>query len=132
MMKRAMIAVILSVCSIGATPADELAWVDAYNVAWTTPSKHAGESMPAGGKYAECPFRGWKYVSNTPARSHHVRVCLHVDQVESQDAWDRALQELIDRSPERRPPDPPTLTQTARPARQAGEIYLEETPWTFR
>ena len=56
----------------------------------------AGETS---GKYAECPFRGWKYVSKTPAKSHRVRACLHIDQVEKQDAWDTALQELIDLSP---------------------------------
>ena len=57
----------------------------------------AGETR---GKYAECPFRGWKYVSKAPAKSHRVRVCLHVDQVDKQDAWDTALQELIDLSPQ--------------------------------
>jgi len=57
----------------------------------------AGETS---GKYAECPFRGWKYVSKAPARSHRVRVCLHVDQVGKQDGWDAALQELIDLSPQ--------------------------------
>jgi len=52
------------------------------------------------GKYAECRFRGWTYVSKAPAKSHRVRVCLHVDQVEKQDAWDAALRELIDLPPE--------------------------------
>ncbi|MCP5109228.1 MAG: hypothetical protein GY953_00170, partial [bacterium] len=51
------------------------------------------------GTYAETPFKGWKYVSKAPATSHRVRVCLHIDQVEKQDAWDAALQKLIDRSP---------------------------------
>ena len=51
------------------------------------------------GKYAECPFRGWKYVSKAPAKSHRVRVCLHTDQVEKQDTWDAALQKLIDLPP---------------------------------
>jgi len=32
----------------------------------------AGETA---GKYAECAFRGWKYVSDTPANSHRLRVC---------------------------------------------------------
>ena len=50
------------------------------------------------GKYAECPFRGWKYVSKTPAKSHRIRVCLHTDQVEKQDLWDAALQELTEAS----------------------------------
>ncbi|GAG43129.1 unnamed protein product, partial [marine sediment metagenome] len=48
------------------------------------------------GKYAECPFRGWKYVSKTPAKSHRIRVCLHIDQVRKQDTWDAALRKLID------------------------------------
>ncbi len=52
------------------------------------------------GTYAETPFKGWKYVSKAPATSHRVRVCLHIDQEPSQDAWDKALQELIDRSPD--------------------------------
>ncbi len=51
------------------------------------------------GTYAECPFKGWKYLSRTPARSHRLRACLHIDQVAKQDAWDMALQELINRSP---------------------------------
>ena len=51
------------------------------------------------GKYAECPFRGFKYASKAPARSHRIRVCLHTDQVEKQDIWDAALQELIEVSP---------------------------------
>jgi len=57
----------------------------------------AGETS---GAYAECPYKGWTYRSSAPARSHRVRVCLHIDQVEEQDAWDAALQALIDRSPE--------------------------------
>lgn len=51
------------------------------------------------GKYAECPFRGFKYVSKTPARSHRIRVFLHTDQVAKQDIWDAALHKLIDASP---------------------------------
>jgi hypothetical protein len=52
------------------------------------------------GKYAECPFKGFKYVSKAPATSHRLRTCLHIDQVDKQDGWDIALQELIDLSPE--------------------------------
>ena len=52
------------------------------------------------GKYAECPFRGWKYVSKAPAKSHRVRVCLHTDQVEKQDTWDAALRKLIKLPPQ--------------------------------
>jgi len=51
------------------------------------------------GKYAECPFKGWKYVSKAPAKSHRLRVCLHIDQSEKQDAWDAALRKLIDLTP---------------------------------
>jgi len=51
-----------------------------------------------GGRYAECPFKGWRYVSKTSAKSHRVRVCLHLDKVEEQNAWDAALQELTDLS----------------------------------
>ena len=56
----------------------------------------AGETS---GKYAETPFKGWKYVSKAPATSHRIRVCLHIDQLEKQDSWDVALDKLIDRSP---------------------------------
>ena len=48
------------------------------------------------GRYAECPFKGWRYVSKIPEISHHIRVCLHLDQVEKQEIWDTALQKLID------------------------------------
>jgi hypothetical protein len=51
------------------------------------------------GKYAECPFKGWKYVSKTPAKTHRIRVCLHIDHIKKQDVWDAMLQELIDLSP---------------------------------
>ena len=39
-------------CSVGASesaPADDLGWLDPYNVVWSTPSKNASESMPCGG-----------------------------------------------------------------------------------
>jgi len=49
MMKRAMMTAILTVCWIEASSADELAWLDAYNVVWTSQSKNSGESMPVGG-----------------------------------------------------------------------------------
>ena len=52
------------------------------------------------GEYAGCPFTGWKYASRSPVRSHRIRVCLHTDQVQSQETWDAALQELIDLPPE--------------------------------
>ncbi len=51
------------------------------------------------GVYAATPFRGFKYVSKA-AKSHRLRVCLHIDQVEKQSDWDAALQKLIDLTPE--------------------------------
>ncbi len=51
------------------------------------------------GTYSETPFKGWKYVSETPATSHRVRVCLHVDQVEKQAVWDADLRKLVDLPP---------------------------------
>jgi hypothetical protein len=47
------------------------------------------------GKYAECPFRGWRYSSKAPARSHRVRVCLHTDQAEDLAEWNRGLQKSV-------------------------------------
>jgi hypothetical protein len=32
-----------------AARADDLAWLDDYDVTWTTPSVHASQSMPCGG-----------------------------------------------------------------------------------
>jgi hypothetical protein len=32
-----------------ARAADELAWLDPYNVVWTSPSRNSSESMPCGG-----------------------------------------------------------------------------------
>lgn len=49
MMKQAIMTVMLSVCCIEATSAHDLAWLDAYNVVWTTQSKNAGESIPISG-----------------------------------------------------------------------------------
>jgi hypothetical protein len=53
-----------------------------------------------GGNYAGCTFKCWAYTSRKPSKSHRVRVCLHVDQVASRDAWDVALGKLVDRTPE--------------------------------
>lgn len=52
----------------------------------------------AGGSYAETPFKGFRYVSMA-GKSHRLRACLHIDQVDKQDDWDASLQELIDLSP---------------------------------
>jgi hypothetical protein len=55
----------------------------------------AGETS---GHYAECPFRGWRYVSNAPANTHRIRVCLHTAQTADQERWDSVLGRLIDAS----------------------------------
>ena len=44
-----MILLGLAVAASTALAADDLSWLEAYNVVWTTPSKHSGESMPVGG-----------------------------------------------------------------------------------
>lgn len=41
-----IVACLVSTLSSGA---DDLAWLDQYNVVWTTPSKNSSESMPCGG-----------------------------------------------------------------------------------
>lgn len=74
-------------------PLENLVWGgaligDGFSLAGETNSKYAG-----------CPFHGFRYVSKTPTRSHRIRVCLHTDQVEKQDIWDAAMQELIEVSP---------------------------------
>lgn len=56
----------------------------------------AGETS---GRYAECPFKSWRYVSRAPATFRRIRVCLHIGQVEKQETWDAALQKLIDLPP---------------------------------
>lgn len=49
------VARLLALAALSATPGhsssvtDDLAWLDRYNVVWTSPSRHAGESMPCGG-----------------------------------------------------------------------------------
>ncbi len=49
MMKRTILATLLAILGTGAARADDLDWLDAYNVAWTTPSANSSESMPVGG-----------------------------------------------------------------------------------
>ena len=39
----------LAASGIGTVPADELAWLDAYNVVWNSQSSNAGDSMPVSG-----------------------------------------------------------------------------------
>ncbi len=56
----------------------------------------AGETS---GTYAECPYRGWKYISQGPATSHRIRIYLHTDQVGNLKDWDEGLRNLIDASP---------------------------------
>ena len=43
-----VVAALCTVTSAGAH-ADDLAWIDAYNVVWTTQSRNSAESMPCGG-----------------------------------------------------------------------------------
>ena len=45
----ALIAAGLLIPAATIRAADELAWLDAYNVVWTSQSRNAGESMPCGG-----------------------------------------------------------------------------------
>ncbi len=49
MTKQALIAAMLAGCMLGTAPADDLAWLNAHNVVWTSRSKNSGESMPVGG-----------------------------------------------------------------------------------
>ena len=46
MIKRVMMTAMLAVSGIGTVPADELAWLDAYNVVWNSQSSNAGERYP--------------------------------------------------------------------------------------
>ena len=50
------------------------------------------------GKYANTPFRGWRYKTETPARRHHLRVVTHIGQTETLEQWQRGLQALVDAS----------------------------------
>ena len=52
------------------------------------------------GNYAETLFKGWKYTSRESAKSHRIRVCLHIDQVEDLNTWEQDIQKLIDLSAE--------------------------------
>ena len=51
------------------------------------------------GTYAECKFHAWQYVSEKPAATQRIRVCLHKDTSTDQEDWDAALQKLIDLTP---------------------------------
>ncbi len=46
------------------------------------------------GEYANTPFRGWRYKSETPARRHHLRIVTHIAQTETLEEWQRGLQAL--------------------------------------
>lgn len=56
-----------------------------------------GENLTAdgttSGKYADTPYRGWRYRSVDPAREHHVEITCHIDQTESLQAWKDDLAE---------------------------------------
>jgi len=49
MVKRTIVATLLALCWTGAADADDLDWLDACNVVWTSPSANSSESMPVGG-----------------------------------------------------------------------------------
>ncbi len=50
MIKRVLLmTTMLAASGIGTVPADELAWLDAYNVVWNSQSSNAGDSMPVSG-----------------------------------------------------------------------------------
>ena len=49
MIKRVMMTTMLAASGIGTVPADELTWLDAYNVVWNSQSANAGDSMPVSG-----------------------------------------------------------------------------------
>jgi len=49
MVKRTIFTALLALCWTGAADADDLRWLDAYNVVWTGPSANSSESMPVGG-----------------------------------------------------------------------------------
>ena len=44
-----LLLTVLASLQAAAQPAEDLAWLDAYNIAWTSQSKNSGESMPCGG-----------------------------------------------------------------------------------
>ena len=48
-LSRTAIATILAICCTPSVRSDDLAWLDAYNVVWTSQSKNSGESMPCSG-----------------------------------------------------------------------------------
>ena len=48
-MKRLLLLPLLLLLLTPLHAADELSWLDPYNIVWTSPSKNAGESMPCGG-----------------------------------------------------------------------------------
>lgn len=57
-----------------------------------------GENMKSSkiihGKYADTEFKGWKLVSKNASRKSHIKVYLHVDNVQSPDVWKSGLKNL--------------------------------------
>ena len=48
-MSRTAVVAILGICCTASGRSDDLAWLDAYKVQWSWPSKNAGASMPCAG-----------------------------------------------------------------------------------
>jgi hypothetical protein len=57
-----------------------------------------GENMKSSkiihGKYADTEFKGWKLVSKRASRKSHIKVYLHIDNVQSPDVWKSGLKNL--------------------------------------
>ncbi|MGM0491199.1 MAG: DUF5703 domain-containing protein [Planctomycetota bacterium] len=50
------------------------------------------------GEYANTPFRGWRYRSDTPGHRHRLRLVTHIAQTETLEEWRRGLKELSEAS----------------------------------
>ncbi|MHC4201400.1 MAG: DUF5703 domain-containing protein [Planctomycetota bacterium] len=48
------------------------------------------------GSYADTPFKGWRYRSRAPARSHRIRVFCHIDQTDEVAGWQKGLRALAE------------------------------------
>lgn len=57
-----------------------------------------GENMKSSkiihGKYADTEFKGWKLESKRASRKSHIKVYLHIDNVQSPDVWKSGLKNL--------------------------------------
>jgi hypothetical protein len=77
----------------GLDPVKEQLWNPLKNL--TFGGSMSGENMkPAGttsGKYANTEFKGWKLQSVKPSRKSHLKVCLHIENAPSTEAWKNGL-----------------------------------------